>query len=877
MIPVKFMTISLMASVSFLLSSPSLPAREAGEIQLKKDAIHPLQRASISPANGIVIDEETPSFLWPAVYEKDVEFENIAGALYPTRKHDVKYSFRLSQSKKLKNSLVSEAKEWAFYNQLKPLNPGKWYWQYGSSVKGANYKWSPVYEFTVSEKSRTYAKASFKELLSGVPQQHPRLLSQSSELNDLQALFKQHPERIADYLTKAKKLIKIPLSEEKQAAVDPQKLIGLSDRGKLVMRMNSSKDLANKMSGDIGQLVHAWLLTGDEKYGRSALAWGLRTASFDHHGPAGFSHFADGRHMRNMALVYDSCYTLLTEKQKKTLQKAISIRAQSFYNEWVNALENITNSGHVWQQIHMYFLLSSVALAHDVPEAKKWLEYAYGVFIARAPALSDKSDGAWANGTSYMSANQFSLLVNSIVLTKITDYNYLENPWFKNNSWYMLYAIPSKGSMPGFADSYEKYSGSAKSIQLKILEYLAKSEAMPQASWYLNQAFKQDKSLKKKVYRGDGDYLDWFIKADKLKDQKSLQLKSYIDAPNSRCFKEVGIVAAHDNVKDVSAGNSLYFKSGPFGSVCNHAFSANNSFNLAVAGQKLFYATGYRNVDDFYGRTSGTNSVLIDGKEQLRGGVGYGWIARFIAGDKITYSLGDASNAYKGSSNRMVKILNPEVEDYVDHGLRRFRRHVASLGEGLYVIYDELEAAHAAEWSWLLNSRGVAISAYDKSSVRVDEANIKSQVNLYSTSAFQINVDEYQPVASLDYLANAKSKPSFEKQYRVKASNESKQEKIRFMAIIQAGSKGFELLKPKQISSNEWRLRDWKIKAELDTTTQPNLQIINERTASALSAHGQSFKLKGQIIEHKLAGSTLVIESGTRKAECVDSLPKAAK
>ncbi|WDE97412.1 DUF4962 domain-containing protein [Lentisphaera profundi] len=877
MINTKIKSSILMATAMFLSAPQVLRAELPGEIKLSKDAIHPLQRTSISPSDGVLISENTPSFLWPANYENDVEFENIAGALYPTRKHDVKYAFKLSQSKHFPEGSISKAKGWAFYNQLKPLAAGKWYWQYGTSIKGGDYKWSPVHEFTIAEQSASYAKASFEELLSGIPKEHPRLLDQSSELQKIQSLYKQHPDRVASYLTKAKKIVKKSLPEEKDAAVDPKKLIGLSERGQYVMKVNSSKDLANKMSDEIGQVVHAWLLTGDKKFGRSAVAWGLRTASFDHHGPAGFSHFADGRHMRNMALVYDSCYALLTDDQKKILQKAISVRAESLYNEWVNGLENITNSGHVWQQIHMYFLLSSVAIVHDVPEAKKWLEYAYGIFIARAPALSDKSDGAWANGTSYMSANQFSLLVNSIVLSKMTSYNYLENPWFKNNAWYMLYAIPAKGTMPGFADSYEKYSGTAKSIQLKILGYLAKSETMPQAAWYVKQALNQNKSLKQKVYRGNGDYLDWQIKVDKLKNTAALKVNESMDFLNSRCFKEVGIVAAHDNLKDVSKGNSLYFKSGPFGSVCNHAFSANNSFNLAVAGKKLFYATGYRNVDDFYGKTSGSNSVLIDGKEQLRGGVAYGWIARFIGGNKLSYSLGDASNAYKGSSNRMVKILNPEVADYVDHGLKRFRRHVVSLGVGLYVIYDELEADHAAEWSWLLNSRGVPIKPYGATSVRVDQETMKSQVDVYSGVDFKINVARHQPVASVDYLANTKGTPHFEKQYRVVARNKSKQEKIRFMAIIQAGPKGFELVTPQVISSNQWKLNNWLIKAELDAEKPANLQLINDSKSSALSAHGQAFELNGKYMSHQLAGSSLVIENGKRLEEVVDSLPKAAR
>ena len=67
------------------------------------------------------------------------------------------------------------------------------------------------------------------------------------------------------------------------------------------------------------------------------------------------------------------------------------------------------------------------------------------------------------------------------------------------------------------------------------------------------------------------------------------------------------------------------------------------------------------------------------------------------------------------------------------------------------------------------------------------------------------------------------------------------------------------------------------ITAELDSRESQNLQIINEATASALSANGQPFDLAGKRFKHTLAGSAMLIENGKLIGEVIDELPKSAR
>ena len=89
----------------------------------------------------------------------------------------------------------------------------------------------------------------------------------------------------------------------------------------------------------------------------------------------------------------------------------------------------------------------------------------------------------------------------------------------------------------------------------------------------------------------------------------------------------------------------------------------------------------------WYKHTQGHNGVLIDGHGQPFSDGAFGWIPRNIQGEQISYAVGDASYAYSG-------IVDGKE---IDHGMKLFRRHYLMLRPSIIIIYDELEADHAAE------------------------------------------------------------------------------------------------------------------------------------------------------------------------------------
>ena len=606
-----------------------------GEINLSVPSIYPLQRESVFPYPDSKVAANPPRFLWPSVYEEGVQFRNITGAPYPTRQHAVRYCFRLSARRDFEKVFHStQDQPWAFFNPHKRLSPGDWYWQYACSIKASPYQWSPIYRFEVPAASDDFETPSFSELLENTPSEHPRLLIRKSSLPKLRQQWQSAKLSDSSWLDEAEQSLTVPIPEEAEA--EPSQALlsrqGRSAQGIKKVRNNSARALADLMESHTQLLVQAYLATGDRRYGKAAKAWGLRAASFDPQGPACFSHFADTGHLRSMAWVYDSCYDLLTEEDKDQLQQAICTRAKGYYEEWVNALENLASSCHVWQQLYNYFFEACVAIVGDVPAAQQWFHYAYEVFLAKAPALSDPSDGAWANGFTYMVASQRSILNTALVLSELSGTDFLANAWFSNNAWAVVHACTPGNPKPGFADSYEHNGGHHPLSGIQYMDFLARRKRMLHASWYVQQALATQANLILTV--GSNRLLDWFYRREVLPNLPELPKDFAI--PQAHLFREVGLAVMHSDVMAAPKGEDvvLYFGSSPFGSVSNHAHSACNAFNIAARGDYLFYSSGYRNIGA-YRSTRAENALLIDGQGQVRGGIGYGWLPRYLHGQQI--------------------------------------------------------------------------------------------------------------------------------------------------------------------------------------------------------------------------------------------------
>lgn len=70
------------------------------------------------------------------------------------------------------------------------------------------------------------------------------------------------------------------------------------------------------------------------------------------------------------------------------------------------------------------------------------MEYYYELWTARAPASGFNRDGAWVNGSGYLSANLYTLYYMPMLLSHVGQSDFLQHPWYQNAGQALVYNFP---------------------------------------------------------------------------------------------------------------------------------------------------------------------------------------------------------------------------------------------------------------------------------------------------------------------------------------------------------------------------------------------------------------------------------------------------
>ena len=808
---------------------------------LKGKEIYPTIRNTTSPSNGESPKFNSPSFQWPS-------------------KKNATYSIRISTSKKFDQALIEKNKiAFALFNPHQQLTQGKWYWQYKINQEN----WNPIDSFDINTSTRIFPTVSVEKIINNIPATHPRILVNKSEINNFRINVIKTKEAIA-VIKEANKILTTPIPKEGDALPQYQ--------GKDKFENEKIASLASKWSGKKVQetlniFSQAYILTGDVKYFKVAKLWMLEVATWDPLGPSHTNNFADGGIMSSMAIGLDSFWDLLTESERNLIKKNISTRADQFYKLWMNQVEARSSSMHVWQHILHNLLETGLALKGEHPTAENWIEYIYELWIAQSPKMAEE-DGAWINGSAYFGMNALSLIDIPTIFKKLSGVDFMTAPWFQNNPKWLIYSFPPNSTSDGFANDGERY-------KFPWINYAGYTDALarltnnPSAAWYANAVAK---SVGKDI--ADDTEFRWLRIRDGIKKTTALHPLPF---KQDAFFQEVGVGYMHTNVQDTKNDLFLSLRSSPFGPM-SHTHADHNTFNIAYGGKRLFYNTGYRpamgdpHFLGWYKHTQGHNGILIDGHGQPFSDGAFGWIPRSIQGEQISYAVGDASNAYSG-------IVDGKE---IDHGMKLFRRHYLMLRPSIIIIYDELEADHAAEWSWLLhNYNGFTMDATTQT-VFAENETAKAQITLFSSSDIDLNVtDQFSvPVDNWTNKINEDGDTlNFVNQWHLKAASKQKAEKMRYLAVMQIKPDGhFE----KVVMSNDNEtisVGHFRIKASMNINEAAHIQINNiENTLSFVSSGTLMFE-KNKYIGTDIKSAKLIEKKDGKIIfkEVLDEMPPAMK
>ncbi len=596
------------------------------------------------------------------------------------------FTVELSMDKTFQSEIITSDKiKWCFFNPHKTLDNGVWYWRYKTHNKDSSVSLSKTYVFKITDKVRTFEYPSVETLIDNIPRQRPYMLTYGTPLQKVIANAAKLPQlrqgviQIAEQ-TLRKEILDIPNFDSSKLTMRQFKKV----------KMDELKRLKN--------LVQTYLISGSEKYKKIAIkrlqnimTWKVKDGMMM------------SRMIRVIAATYDSFHDSLTPALKLKIISKVKPYLEQHYNKWAGSVENRQIQNHFWQMELSAFFETALATVQDYPEHKKYLAYGYGVFMARSPVVGG-NDGGWANGHGYFSVNNSTVVDMAYMLQKITGVDVYGKPWYQAMADYFIHTAPAGGPIDGFGDMHDRGNNNGRGG--KNCLYIGLEENDQKALWHAAQIAKKN--------GGIDSWLQLVNGADFNPDE--------IDEPTNisqaKAFKEVGLVAMHTKVTKPQDDLALYFRSSPYGGN-GHMHANQNCFNISYKGKRVFYSTGYYTsfADPHsitsYKHTRASNGILINGKGQAYGHEGYGWIKRYLHGEQISYTCGDASMAYRGMVNDQWSFLAKKYmtqkgkmpqDNFGDAKLKRFDRHVAFLRPNIFVIYDVLEADQENEWSLLLHT-----------------------------------------------------------------------------------------------------------------------------------------------------------------------------
>ncbi len=811
--------------------------------QAALDAPYPKFRIWTSPSRGEQPRFNSPSLQWPSI-KKAI------------------YSVRLSSSSDFSKQVIEKSGlPYAMFNPHKQLAIGKWYWQF----KTNDGPWNALDSFVINASTRKFPTPDSKALISAIPSAHPRVLVRKQEISTFRTQSAGQKETSL-IIQEANGFLSEPISKENMAL---PKYKGKDDFENDKIALLASKWTGWKIQKVLNTFSQAYVLTGDTVYFKAARSWMMEIAGWDPNGPSHKNDFGDAGIMSSLAIGLDTFWDLLTPEERAKINHQSSTRAKHFYASWVGLVESRSSSMHVWQHILHNMLQTSIALSGEVPEAKKWFEYIYELWIAQSPKMAEE-DGAWFNGTSYFGMNTLTLIDVSSIFKDLTGVDFMGSPWFKNNPRWLAYSFPPNSVADGFCNDGDKYTS-------PNLNYAGYTDAMarlfndPFAAWYSKTVLS---GLGKDI--AEDNEFRWFRLKKGLQMKLPLQSSSPV-FPEAAVFPEIGVGYMHTSLQNSKTDLMLSLRSSPYASMA-HTHADQNTFNIAYGGKRLFYNSGYRpamgdpHFLDWHKHTQGHNGILIDGKGQPFNAGAYGFIPRFLHGNQISYAVGDASNAYSGK----------DEGQNIDFGMKVSKRHYIMLRPSIVIIYDELEADHPAAWSWLLhNDNKMNIDPLKKTILASNEL-VQAQVSLFSSSAIDFNLtDQFSvPVDNWTNKVNEDGDTvNFKNQWHFKGVSTEKKEKMRYLAIIQVKPDGsFEPLITNKVNG-DIIIGNWHISAEMNTAKPALIKAWNGNRSTMLVSSGNIVN-QGKTYAGKDAGSSKLLEIINGKAmikEAKDEVPASIK
>ncbi|MBN1816404.1 MAG: DUF4962 domain-containing protein [Sedimentisphaerales bacterium] len=550
---------------------------------------------------------------------------------------------------------------------------GSYQWRYrGKDSQGNWTGWSVVRPFTIAADAISMPMPEKAELLSRIPDSHPRLFVRPEKMSHLRTLAREElKDKYEAMVRECERILKNPPDTTEppkypagmERGSDPWREIWWGNRTYTIRALNSAALLA-----------FTRLLGGPEKYGQEAKRILMECARWDPVGSTGYRYNDEAGMPYNyyFSRTYTFVNDLLSEQEKQACRQIMQIRGKEMYEHlWPR---------HLWQPYashsnRAWHFLGEVAVAfhEEVEGAADWLWFAMNVFYNMYPVWCD-DDGGWHEGASYWSSYQDRFAWWADVMREAMGIHAFDKPYYSQVGYYCMYLLPPNKVGAGFGDlCAPKRSSNFRGI----MSVFAAQAQNPHWQWWVQQ-------------HGDpveeGGYIGFIRGA-----LPTVGAKAPDDLPASRLFHGIGQACLNTQIFDADDNVQIAFKSSPFGTQ-SHGYEANNSFLLWAYGKRLLIRSGYR---DSYGSehhskwmwsTRSVNNITLDGMGQGRRTAGaQGQIIAFETTPEMDLVIGEAGRAY-------------------EKPLERFTRAILFIKPELMIVYDRLAAAQPSSFEYWLHA-----------------------------------------------------------------------------------------------------------------------------------------------------------------------------
>ncbi|OPZ18201.1 MAG: Heparinase II/III-like protein [candidate division BRC1 bacterium ADurb.BinA364] len=736
-IPREKARIDMVEAIRVSSGAPILPIRQSEPVSAEPNGSRPL-------------DINPPTFRWPGNWELPYEIElKKAGEDW-------------SQAERIGDIKAT------YYRPLDPLAPGEYAWRVRRQGAEA---WGAAARFIVEPETARWPIEPWDSVFARLPKARPRIFSSPADLDRLRAEAQTvRKDLFAELARNFEKQIGAPLALESDKPV-----ADVSNRQESTIRRVASKADAGKTMGPVSILALLGRALDREDFAQEAIRRAMAATRLD---PQGYtshsvSDFANSSILSHSAFVYDWLYDQLSPDQRQAIRAMLLARM----DHYKPGLEQSIFSAHGWQHVIHDHAAAALALWDEEPFAREWLEWAAQMFVAHYPWYGGADGGSAECASYYLGTNLASSFATPLFWQRACGLDLLGNPWFRENTWFMMYSVPLAGPRSNFGD----FSDGQARPDAKVAYFarmMADRYGNPFAAAYSEAALEQLGRPGPESAMSSIQALHSWLARDPAASVAPQPLENL---PAGRAFRDVGMVFLHSDFAS-SSNAMLEFKSSPYGN-SGHAHGDQNSFNLAAFGEWLIIDSGYYTSygdEHHYGWTVTTkahNTLLVDGEGQPREPGPHGRIAGFEQGDGWAWIAGDATKAY----------LKPRLE--------RFIRQIVWLkGDETqaYVIHDSIAGADggAHRFDWLLHMPAKPDLDAEEQTAIVRTESAEGRIAWLAPVALQFQLsDRFDPPAVV-WREDKQAKLKVADQWHLTATPAKAENSQTFLTVILAGKRG---------------------------------------------------------------------------------------